>query len=637
MSIIPKPDKTVLIAATFILCVLSGFCFTKIHQPNAQTLKIYKQALQDYQNKDYQNSYYLFSKIGVTSNLRPAAIYRQSLCARELGDSKSELSAYQTFLRYYPKNKLADEVKYKAAQILIETEPQTALNYFEEIMNSDADKNYKAASQYYVAKIKSKSSDNIEIEQAYRHYLQKYPDGRLAADVADSWLNLKTNISSQDYVLLAKAYYNAGKNSLAAEMISNADVADSWAMKASLAKKFGYNSQLKDLVYQGVTDYPDKVSKLDYQNAVMDYLKTEPTLYIAASNLTNTAKGKNKDYIWSLKCRYAPYNEKLNCYNELYSNYPKTEYYEDIIPNVVLYRALNKDYQGANNAAQDFIKNYPSSSKIPMVMFWLAKSDKQNAQTYYKQIFNNYPDNYYAYRAFWELSNIKTATANAQLEYKPVEYPAKHSGVLYNLQLVGDYELIEKYTDDEFVKSWAQFQKGNYSQSINTAKSAIDKLEVKPPKNDIRWRLAYPMVYYDQIQTYSKQYGNNTALILGLIREESHFNSNAQSGVGAAGLMQLMPSTALEIDGSASDLLTPETNIKLGNMYYSKLHNELNGLDVSAIAAYNGGIGSVQNWKNRLIYNDTDEFIEQIPYEETRNYVKKVFASYWNYTRIYQK
>ncbi|MBQ2611493.1 hypothetical protein IJF81_03785, partial [bacterium] len=71
------------------------------------------------------------------------------------------------------------------------------------------------------------------------------------------------------------------------------------------------------------------------------------------------------------------------------------------------------------------------------------------------------------------------------------------------------------------------------------------------------------------------------------------------------------------------------------NYYYSELRSLLSGFDVSAIAAYNGGIGNVQQWKTSLYYNDTDEFIEQIPYPETQDYVKKVFRSYWNYIRIY--
>jgi soluble lytic murein transglycosylase len=73
----------------------------------------------------------------------------------------------------------------------------------------------------------------------------------------------------------------------------------------------------------------------------------------------------------------------------------------------------------------------------------------------------------------------------------------------------------------------------------------------------------------------------------------------------------------------------------LGNYYYSDLRSFLSGFDVSAVAAYNGGAGAIQRWKSSLYYNDTDEFVEQIPYEETQDYVKKVFRSYWNYIRIY--
>ena len=61
----------------------------------------------------------------------------------------------------------------------------------------------------------------------------------------------------------------------------------------------------------------------------------------------------------------------------------------------------------------------------------------------------------------------------------------------------------------------------------------------------------------------------------------------------------------------------------------------LSGMDVSSIAAYNGGVGSVNSWQKSIFYNDTDEFVEQIPYPETQYYVKKVFRSYWNYIRIY--
>ena len=171
----------------------------------------------------------------------------------------------------------------------------------------------------------------------------------------------------------------------------------------------------------------------------------------------------------------------------------------------------------------------------------------------------------------------------------------------------------------------------------------MDKIYPKPPKTDLRWRLVYPQNYFKQVHTYSQKYNNDDALIMALIRTESSFNSEAQSSAGAVGLMQLMPTTAhdvgkkLGIDLNTNYLFNPEINIKLGNVYYSDLRKMYTNNDLYAVASYNGGYGAVNTWKDKLEFLDMDEFVEQIPYEETKNYVKKVFGSYWNYVKIYQQ
>lgn len=284
-------------------------------------------------------------------------------------------------------------------------------------------------------------------------------------------------------------------------------------------------------------------------------------------------------------------------------------------------------------------------------MFWRAIIEQKyahnpNYDIFYRNVINNFPDSYFAYRAFWIVQGVNPSVMNANLEYKAVEYPYKYppkGSVLYNLILVNDYDMMNKYTNDEFIKSWIQYKKGNYVTSIYTAQKAMNKLKNKPPKDDVRWRLVYPLHYFKQVQNNAGHYKNDTALIMAIIREESHFNPDAQSGAGAVGLMQLMPETAHEVGEKSgyqfntSDLFNPELNIKIGNIYYSQLRNSLENKDISAVAAYNGGIGSVQKWKDVLKYSDTDEFVEQIPYDETKNYVYKVMKSYWNYTRVYQK
>ena len=164
----------------------------------------------------------------------------------------------------------------------------------------------------------------------------------------------------------------------------------------------------------------------------------------------------------------------------------------------------------------------------------------------------------------------------------------------------------------------------------------MEELETKPPFDDLRWRLVYPTHYYEIVDSVK---GNNNPIILeAIIKEESHFNPSAKSLVGAIGLMQLMPETYNEVvkkHNLPANLKAETANITAGSLYYEGLKKVLGNKDLYAITAYNGGIGSITNWFSKLIYSDTDEFVEQIPYPETKNYVKKVLRSYWVYGNIY--
>ncbi len=281
------------------------------------------------------------------------------------------------------------------------------------------------------------------------------------------------------------------------------------------------------------------------------------------------------------------------------------------------------------------------------MLFWLGKiaqrqNDYKSYSYYYQLVIAKYPDSYYAYRAYLNLHHIDAPLLPKHIKELPVEFPYKQKDTLVlKLADLKDYDLISEFTDDDFVKSWVSYKKRDYTKSTIEARVAMEKLADKPDKHDLRWRLVYPLVYYETVKKYTG--ANNAELIQSILREESYFNPNAKSATGAGGLMQLMPATAKEVAqrynvplSLPDDLYNPALNVRLGSQYYSLLTSMLNGRDVSAIAAYNGGIGSVQRWKSGLNYNDTDEFVEQIPYPETKNYVKKVFRSYWNYVRIYE-
>ena len=649
--------------SVFILCLVTGFFFAKIYQPQTKTVRIYEQALRDFENKNYSNSYFLFSRIGYSSRLKPFALYRQAMCAKALGDKPSELSSYQKIIKLYPHNKLTPEAKYQAGQLLIEENPGLAMKYFNTVSKSNLKEDYKIAADYYKARIttnqirylhkKISPQKSKETEQSFRNYLEKVPEGRLAPSVAETWQKFNPNANSKDSVLMARAYYKSGMFEQAAKVLAKAEPKDRWAVEASNAYSLHDYKKTKDLIEEGIEKYPDDVTAEDYNNAINDYLR----LYDPKDKLEYTtklfalSKGEKKSYIWYLKCENVPLKDKFACHKDLYLNFPSSKYAEQSLSQVFRYGIKNKNYQNCRSLAKDFLNNYPDSEYVPYFLFWSGKIEQAYGNPEYKEIFqkliNTHPESYYAYRAFWILKGIRTATITASIDYKPVEYPYQYptkGSQVYDLLQVGDYTMISKVFNDKFIDSWIEHEKGNYTNSINLAKQAMSELPEKPTKSDLRWRLLYPLNYYKQVKSYSDQYNNNDALIMGIIRTESTFNSEAQSQVGAIGLMQLMPSTAHDIGTkngmesfNNSYLFNPELNIKLGNIYYSTLRNLLENKDVSAVAAYNGGIGSVTRWKANLKYNDTDEFIEQIPYEETKNYVERVFESYWNYSRIYQR
>lgn len=643
----------------FLTVFVLGFYSAKIYQANSQTIRIYKQGLKDYENENFSNCYYLFSRVGMTSKLKPAALYRQAMCAKAVGDKKSELKSYQSLLQNYKYSSLAAEAKYQAAQLLLEENSKLAKKYFEQVLNSNLEDDYKIASEFYIAKInaeklstknKKNHSKVKEIESAFRKYLEKYPDGRLAPNVADTWIKFNPKMTSKDYTLAAKAYILAELRGEAINAVQKTDIKDSWAIQNLIYySKADYN-KVKEVTLEGVSKHSANINPKDYQKAVNNYIETFTSSDTPIDELLKTAKGDGVDYVWHLKCQQSSGEAKYNCYKDLYTNYPNGHYAQTALSAMFFEKIKQKDYANARFLGKDFISKYPEAEIIPEVLFWQGKIEQKyhnpESTQYLQKIINEFPDSYYAYRAFWILNGLKDATLRTNIEYKPVMYPYKQpskNDILYALMSVNDYEMIKKLSKDKFIQSWAEYEKGNYATSTHIAQEAMKNLKDKPSKSDLRWRLVYPQNYYIQIRNNSEKYNNNPALIISIMREESHFNSEAQSSVGAIGLMQLMPETAHDIGNKngisfyTNSLFNPELNIKIGNLYYSTIRKMLDNKDVSAIAAYNGGIGSVTRWKNTLKYSDTDEFVEQIPYEETKTYVKKVFRSYWNYLRIYQK
>ena len=154
----------------------------------------------------------------------------------------------------------------------------------------------------------------------------------------------------------------------------------------------------------------------------------------------------------------------------------------------------------------------------------------------------------------------------------------------------------------------------------------------------------YPIEYSEYVEKYSKENNLDKYLVYAIIKAESNFDPHVTSSSDAKGLMQLMEETAIErsnmIDErtiETHDLYDPEINIKLGTSYFAYLLGLFDNNTILALTAYNAGLGNVQEWINKGIIKKDGSDIENIPYKETNNYVRKILKDYQMYMKIYEK
>jgi soluble lytic murein transglycosylase-like protein len=153
-------------------------------------------------------------------------------------------------------------------------------------------------------------------------------------------------------------------------------------------------------------------------------------------------------------------------------------------------------------------------------------------------------------------------------------------------------------------------------------------------------RMYHPTRYQEAIRKSANANALDPYLVMGLIHQESYYNPKARSAVGATGLMQLMPATGKELAqrlGISPNLENPEINIRLGTFHFRQLVNLFGGNTQLAVASYNAGQGNVAKWRRAAPNKPNDEFLESIPFPETRTYVKRVTVLASSYRRLDQQ
>ncbi len=341
----------------------------------------------------------------------------------------------------------------------------------------------------------------------------------------------------------------------------------------------------------------------------------------------------------------------------------------ELLINYANIKRRNGDFNKAIEILQDTLNKYPSYREETLwYLGWnnYLASNYTEAKSIFRDLFQKYGNLKYLY--WFQRAQEKEGIIEAKhysFTFRPSDF---YSYLLYvkgNISTIPKPEIVvESKTIPSRVKilMQANFKEEALRETKHLLKSNKDmdniplycmllnglgdyatsvRLISKFPYGFNYQELLYPKVYYDLIDKFAKKLKLDPALIFAIIREESRFDRLAVSPAGAMGLMQLMPNTAKREAKKISinlindrDLFEPDKNIYIGAFYLSKLINEFDNV-VFAIAAYNAGEAVVNSWIRENRYDGIDEFIEDIPYGETRTYVKRVLTSYFEYLRTY--
>ena len=208
------------------------------------------------------------------------------------------------------------------------------------------------------------------------------------------------------------------------------------------------------------------------------------------------------------------------------------------------------------------------------------------------------------------------------------------------------YEIEKKVRDRDELKILLQaYEDANQfhrSSTIAQNRFTLRKIERGPNSNRKIWETAYPLAYDKFVKAAAQQNDLPNELIFGIMRAESRFRRDAISPVGALGLMQIMPATGNKLatlrkknDFAPMQLLEPEQAVDYGAYYLKRLNTAFGGSIPLTAAAYNAGPHRVHSWLLSFGDIDMDEFIEHIPYLETREYVRRVVSNFITYGQLY--
>jgi soluble lytic murein transglycosylase len=327
---------------------------------------------------------------------------------------------------------------------------------------------------------------------------------------------------------------------------------------------------------------------------------------------------------------------------------------------------------------EDQVSWYPDRPEVPAALYWRARiaedeHDYARARSWYTKLGDRFQNYYYGYLGRERLAQLPPATANdvltgdgalaqipdlkspgreaLELEAPPDQLRAEKSRLLLNAGL-NEFAIRELQAEQGGQGArWATLQIARIYADSGQSHRAIQFLKKALPgyySVDLGalprpyWEILFPRPYWPDLQRQAMANSLDPYLVASLIRQESEFNPGAVSPANAYGLMQLLPQVgkgeakAAHIKNfSTGSLLVPNLNIQLGTHYFKQMVSQYNGQVEYALAAYNAGSNRVDDWLRSGHYRDVPEFVESIPFTETREYVQAIVRNAKVYRRLY--
>lgn len=320
---------------------------------------------------------------------------------------------------------------------------------------------------------------------------------------------------------------------------------------------------------------------------------------------------------------------------------------------------------------EEHLRRFPASPFTTDTLYWLGRSAERagnppQARAFYSKLVERYPQTYFGLQGRERLRALGLGPA-AEVEVvsllpalsalpnadEPVPAAATERwergkalrSIAFDASAELEFRAAHALTGAprlllEAAKS--ALDAGRYMPAVATARQAYPQLEARRWEDVPAevWRLVFPFAYGDHIYKYSNKNEIDPMLVAGLIRQETIFQHDAVSHAGAVGLMQVLPKTGRQLARkekvryARARLLEPEYNLRLGTVYFRDLL-KLMGSTEAALASYNAGEDRVVVWKAERAFDEPAEFIESMPFTETRDYVQVVLRNAEIYRRLY--